>query len=770
MERIMEKTLFEPKSGPLTVQYVPDEETPAAENPPRFTWMAGTWEEERYALQWSTDEAFESDDTVTVGPLPYNFFTPDHVFAPGAYYWRYTLWKDGGAFGPWSRTRRFEVAPDLPETPLPNRERRYASTSTAHPRLWLDGAGIEALRERIATDPVGSGWQAFYEKSVLPWAGREPIPEPERYPDNVRVAKLWRKMYMDCQETLYAIRHLSIAGVVLKDSTLLAKAKRWLLHAAAWDPAGSTSRDYNDEAAFRVAGALAWGYDWLYDELTDEERNAVRASLLTRTEQVAFHVIERSKIHHVPYDSHAVRSLSSVLTPCCLALLFEEERAREWLDYTVEYFSCLYSPWGGADGGWAEGPMYWTTGMAFVTEAINLLRKCTGVDVYRRPFFRKTGDFPLYCYPPHATRASFGDQSTLGDPPSLKTGFLMRQFAGLTGNASYQWYFERVRERESDEEADTKFYNYGWWDFRFDELMYKHDFPEVEAADAPDVEPLRWFRDIGWVAMHHQADDPGEHVMLLAKSSPYGSISHSHGDQNGFLLHAYGEPLAIDSGYYIAFGSTMHLNWRRQTRSKNAILIDGVGQYAGRDKALNIEATGRVEDAWHRDGVGYARMDATNAYRIEVPYAKRVVRELYFVGGSYVVVVDHVDLERPGVVSWLFQTRYENELSRLTFRVSGDRAEMVGRFVYCSSGDLELSQRCGYEDVDPAEIEGLHRHWRLSATTRPAASHRIATLLAPMKKGAPKLVSTFLDDQDHGVHIYFTEHGVTKRIEISKAY
>ncbi|TLS49056.1 DUF4962 domain-containing protein [Paenibacillus antri] len=766
----MRKTLFEPISGPLTVQYAPTEETELRENPPRFTWMGGSWEDERYALQLSTDELFQGEETVTFGPLPYNFYTPDRVLAPGTYYWRYALWDGDGPASDWSRTRRFRVAPGLPETPLPSRADRYAGSSEAHPRLWLDAAGVEALRARVRTDADGCGWTAFYERSVLPWAEREQIAEPARYPDNKRVASLWRRMYMDCQETLYAIRHLAVAGVVLQDEALLAKAKAWLLHAASWDPDGTTSRDYNDEAAFRVAGALAWGYDWLHGELTDDERRLVRASLLRRTEQVAFHVIDRSKIHHVPYDSHAVRSLSSVLTPCCIALLHEEEQAKEWLDYAIDYFACLYSPWGGADGGWAEGPMYWTTGMAFVTEAMGLLKAYVGIDLYRRPFFRKTGDFPLYCFSPDTTRASFGDQSTLGDLPSLKTGALMRLFAGQTGNPAYRWYYDQVRARESPEEADTKFYNYGWWDFRFDELVYRHEIPDDAPGSLDGVEPLRWFRDVGWVAMHHRMDDPAEHVVLLAKSSPYGSISHSHGDQNGFLLHAYGEPLAIDSGYYVAFGSTMHLNWRRQTRSKNAPLIDGRGQYAGRDKSLNLEASGRVEDARFRDGVGYARMDATAAYRVEIPYAKRVARELYFVGGSYVVVVDLVDLEQPGRVTWQLHALREPEPNRQTFRVDGEKAELAGKFVYCSSGELRLTAFTGFEDVEPSEIEGLAPHARLLAETKRALSHRIVTLLVPAKKGEPKLVSTFLDDQDHGVHLYFTEHGVTKRIEVPKAY
>ncbi|WP_179223788.1 DUF4962 domain-containing protein [Paenibacillus tyrfis] len=763
--------LYEPQSGGLTVQYAPDEQTVLTENPPRFTWIPAQLEHDRYVLQISRSAAFAEEETETVGPVSYNLYTPDRPLEPGTYYWRYALLTDNEAGRTaWSRVRRFAVPEGLPETPLPSPDRRYAQASAAHPRLWLQASELPDFRRRVKEDPSYCGWETFYERSVQPWIGRELIAEPQPYPDHKRVASLWRNMYLDCQEALYAIRHLAVAGVVLEDEALIGRAKLWLLHVAGWNPEGTTSRDYNDEASFRVAGALAWGYDWLYDALSEAERELVRGSLLTRAGLVAYHVMERSKIHHVPFDSHAVRSLSSVMVPCSIALLGEESKAQEWLDYTLEYYANLYTPWGGADGGWAEGPMYWTTGMAFVTEAFSLLKNYTGIDFYRRPFFTKTGDFPLYCFSPDTLRASFGDQSTLGDPVSLKTAFNIRQFAGVTGSGLYQWYFERVKEIDTD--SEMKFYNYGWWDFRFDEMVYRHDYPAIEPTPPTEVsiEPVKWFRDVGWVAFHGNMADPERHIMLLTKSSKYGSVSHSHGDQNGFLLHAYGEPLAIESGHYVAFGSTMHRNWRRQTRSTNNILVDGLGQYAGTDKVLAMAASGTVEAAEQRDGYGYSRCNATAAYRHHVPYLKRYVRELYFFGKSFVVVADLIDLERPGRVEWLFHTLYEMKLSRQSFQVQGRKADMDGRFVYCSSGELELTQHNEFADVDPSEYEGLPVHWHLKAATKEARSHRLVTLLVPVKHGAPKYVSHFLDDQDHGVHLYFTEDGVTRKVEVPKAY
>ncbi|SDX08914.1 DUF4962 domain-containing protein [Paenibacillus sp. CF384] len=764
--------LFEPVSGLLTVPYEPNEASELRENPPRFTWMPAKPDEDRYMLQVSASERFEADQAETIGPIPYNFYTPDHVYEPGIYYWRYALVAAGASEqSDWSRVRTFTVPASIPETPLPAPGARYDETSFAHPRLWLDGHRVEALRGRIREDGSTCGFDVFYEKSVRPWMERTLIAEPERYPDNKRVAKLWRRMYMDCQETLYAIRHLSVAGVLLEDEPIVEQAKRWLLHVISWDPQGTTSRDYNDEAAFRIAQAVAWGYDWLHGYLSEEERSAIRANLLVRTEQVAFHVIERSRIHRVPYDSHAVRSLSSVLVPACIAMLHEEPKAREWLDYTLEYYACLYSPWGGQDGGWAEGPMYWTTGLAYLIDAFNLIRQYVGIDLFERPFFMSTGDFPLYVQSPDTVRASFGDQSTLGEPPSLKTAYNIRQFAGLTGNGLYQWYYEQVKERDKD--ADSKFYNYGWWDFRFDDLLYAHDYPAVEplAPEPGRIEPVKWFRDVGWVAFHRRMDDPSEHIQLIVKSSSYGSISHSHGDQNGFLLHAFGEPIAIDSGYYVAHGSTMHRNWRRQTISKNNLLIDGKGQYAGADKVLCKEAYGLVEEVSSKPGFASVRMNATEAYRATVPYLKQFVREVYWLDDTYAVIVDAVDLDQPGRVTWLMHTLQQMELKGQTFRAIGAKAEMDGRFVYASSGDLTLRQHDQFTDVDPSEYEGLANQWHLLAETKEAKSHRIVTLLVPMKKGEDKFVSYFIDDQDHGIYLYFTnEDGATRMIAVPKAY
>lgn len=215
----------------------------------------------------------------------------------------------------------------------------------------------------------------------------------------------------------------------------------------------------------------------------------------------------------------------------------------------------------------------------------------------------------------------------MGDLPAVKLGFNLRQFAGVTGTGAYQWYYDGIRRTNPDTEG--AFYNWGWWDFNFDELVYRTDFPHVEAT--PPEGGLRWFEGTGWVAIQTAMADPDNHIRFVTKSSPFGLISHSHGDQNAFCLAGFGEDLAIQSGYYVAFNSTMHQNRRRQTRSKNAILIDGKGQYAGRDKALAMKLAGRIELVEDRGDHVFVRGDATAAYATLSPEVTQVTPDVHFV-------------------------------------------------------------------------------------------------------------------------------------------
>lgn len=747
--------LDEPKAGRLTIQYSPTADTDVTENPPRFMWIPVVDDDARYALRLSTDPDFSNGNTQVFENLPLNFFTPDTTLEPAQYHWSYATWDGDAVASAWSTTRSFTIAEGLAETPLPSRKTRLEHVALDHPRLWMTNDRLSDFVDAVKADPEYCTWSTFYAKSVLPWMDRDIIREPAGYPDHQRTAPIWRQTYIDLQEVWYAIRHLAIGGRVTGDAAMTARAKEWLLETAGWDPMGVTSRAYTDEWAYRVCNALAWGYDWLHQDLSEDERAIVRTALLERTRDIAEHAILNAKIHLFPYDSHAVRSVSLVIVPACIALLGDDENddARDWLNYSIEFLSTVYSPWGDSDGGWAEGTHYWMMGIAYLIDSANRLKSYIGLDLYKRPFFQNTGDFPLFCKAPNTRRATMGDDSTMGDLPCVKTGLNLRQFAGATGNGAYQWYCdENLRTNPGTEMA---FYNWGWWDTNFDELVFQTDFPVVEAT--PPASGLRHFKGIGWVGVQHAMDDPDSHIHFVFKSSQFGSISHSHGDQNSFCMSAFGEDMAIQSGHYVAFNSSMHRTWRRQTRSKNAILINGKGQYAEKDKSKAMAATGRILAAETHEDHYLIRGDATGAYQSLSPEVIRAEREIYFVRNSYFVIIDKVDAETPVTVDWLLHANNAYDLGKSSFRNTGNKAGFYGQVVWSEGGKPKISQDTGFADVDTADYEGLPVSTVLKAHYPAAKRHRIATLLVPYKLDAPKRIFNFMDDQGYDADLYFTD-------------
>ena len=199
----------------------------------------------------------------------------------------------------------------------------------------------------------------------------------------------------------------------------------------------------------------------------------------------------------------------------------------------------------------------------------------------------------------------------------------------------------------------------------------------VSATPLPAPKPLselpphRFFRDVGWVSLHSALGRPADDIQVTFKSSPYGSFSHSHADQNAFILNAYGESLAINSAYREFHRSPHHQQWTWQTKSKNALLIDGVGQ-----KAQDKRATGRITHYEISDRTVWATGDATEAYRTgqeKADRVQRVTRDVVFVDSRYIVLRDRVVLNTPGKLSWLLHAE-----KNLSWDAANNRAFIRG--------------------------------------------------------------------------------------------
>ena len=628
-----------------------------------------------------------------------------------------------------------------------------------HPRLLVQRKDLDDFRSKLHDNPDYCTFDAFLKNSTNKFLDTTPFAEPKPYPpETVTKASLWRpywrQMYVDCQMAFNATRNLSIAGVILEDEVMIAKAKAWTLQLATYDPEGVTSRAYNDEAAFRVIAAITWGYDWLHEHFSADERATIKEAMIVRLEEIMHHLNVTVDLLANPLNSHGVRCISSVVVPTCIALYNEYPKARQYIEYALSYYAEHYPPWGGEDGAWAEGPDYWNTQMAFLGEAFDLIQSYTGINMFNKAFYENTGEFILYCMPVHSKRASFCDQSSIGDFPGLKLAYNIRHFAGVNNRPEYIWYYNQLKARDTD--AHTKFYNYGWWDFGYDDLRFEYlwnDLPEVAPSNDPQ---LRVFPVTGWAAFHNNMLERDKHVHMIYKCSPFGSISHSHGDQNAFTLHAFGDTLAAITGYYGGFGVDMHLKWRRQTLSKNLPLFGGKGQYAentsskfaGHQDRYCIEAGGHICDYDTASDVPFVEGDATASYQFFNPDLQSYKRKIWFVKGKLFVIRDTATLVSEQDLTWLLHTTFQTETGESSFKIVGDNAQLDVSFISGNGEDIvSIKSVEGFGEVDPAEYEDLEIHRHVAATFKAKKTHDILTLLVPNKIGAPKLdVSYELSD------------------------
>ena len=168
-------------------------------------------------------------------------------------------------------------------------------------------------------------------------------------------------------------------------------------------------------------------------------------------------------------------------------------------------------------------------------------------------------------------------------------------------------------------------------------------------------------KDVGWVAMHSDLIDQ-DRISMYFKSSPFGSFNHSHADQNTFVLRAFGERLAIDSGYY-AYGTDWENKYVRQTFAHNSITYNGgFGQ-----KDDSKDANGNIKQFVTHLDFDAAVGDAKNAYVGNIDKFDRTI--IYLRPDSY-IVVDELQNDTEQTYEWWLNSRPD------TMMVDGKKAHV----------------------------------------------------------------------------------------------
>ncbi len=612
------------------VDYSPADGEVSPTNPPAFVWLPVEGIES-YLLQYAPNGDFDGPDAVTIEDWDSTVYTPHETIEAGNWAWRYGFASEAGPV--FSEVRTFTVPEDAVDFPLPRMDEVMAGIPNVHPRAYFHRDNLQELRRKVEDDPQ---WRKLAHDTISRAEreiGKELYPEPDYLPDSgIERSRAYQQCFRTMRPFTAGMEACAKAWVLTGDERFGNEAKRRLMHYMSWDPDGPTSVWENDEAAMDIGKRGPRTYDWIYDLLSEEERETCQQVLGRRVEQLN-ELHRNMPFTSRPYSSHPGRMIGFVIEDAII-LAHEVPEAREWLDYTLRLLWSVYPAWGNPDGGWAEGPSYWRAYIGMLQPAVLLLDDI-GVPFKRKPFCQKNGWFGLYGVPVGGKMRPFGDSHS--GSVGRGDGRVIYRWATLHQNRYWRWYAEQLNAGPGSAAGEFGFFD-----------------PDLEPKPPTDIPQGRVFPDIGLASMHSNLADPASNVYLLMRSSPYGAVSHSHASQNAFAIGAFGQALAISSGYYQLYGCPHHAQWTWETRAHNSILVNGEGQ----DKRTPA-SKGRITDFDTQDRYCYAVGDATEAYggRLET-----FLRRVLFIRPDTFVICDELAAPEPATFQWLLHARQEMEL------------------------------------------------------------------------------------------------------------
>ncbi|KPL06968.1 hypothetical protein AMJ85_09945, partial [candidate division BRC1 bacterium SM23_51] len=234
------------------------------------------------------------------------------------------------------------------------------------------------------------------------------------------------------------------------------------------------------------------------------------------------------------------------------------------------------------------------------------------------------------------------------------------------------------------------------------------------------------FKSVGWAGLHSDLTRPKSDTCLIFKSSPYGSVSHSHADQNAFAIMKGGAALAIPSGYYgPSYGSPHHAQWTRSTKANNCILVNGEGQ------KMRSPIGGAVLDFKDAPGYTYVAGDATAAYMGKL---NKWIRRILFLRPDLFLLLDEIEAPNQSRYQWMLHA-FEKMSLRDTQVTSRRRGATLDISLACSHG-LNLTQTDQFDTPYNHGIpKAYHRrkanHWHVTAETiKTTERTRIAAVMA----------------------------------------
>ncbi|MBU7004869.1 MAG: DUF4962 domain-containing protein, partial [Theionarchaea archaeon] len=194
------------------------------------------------------------------------------------------------------------------------------------------------------------------------------------------------------------IEHLSLAYAIGGEKSHGDAACRWLVSISrAWDAEGDHKPDASKAyAVSRLMKGLAVGYDVIYGELSERERNVVLDTLSKMAGTYWDGYFSRPQARDWQDSAHHHIVEWSSFGVAALSMMGDMPRADAWVEATIDKFDNQLLPLGLApDGAQLEGSTFWASTMQYRIFFMDALRRVTGRDLFTKHRDAMRGDLAL---------------------------------------------------------------------------------------------------------------------------------------------------------------------------------------------------------------------------------------------------------------------------------------------------------------------------------------------------------------------------------------
>jgi len=544
-------------SDGVSMLWSPEDGYVSRQNPPDFTWPyennATSYDFRICTRPYANDSKVYEKSGLTV-----NYHNLGSVLETNKYYYWFVRYNKADGSSDWSTPRKFRIDPDAHIFTVDEWDDVFSKIPTTHPRIFttketgtdyyytLDE--FKAIKENTET---GKAIYDSYYNSAVRYANTGFIPEDPVNMEQKKADSVARGLNTQ-------IVACSFSALLTDDSTERQKIVNHCIKAlraiATWNPQGMTSHKANDQVNREIMYKCAMAYDWLYDDLSEEDRKAITDMIKTRWDIMGDFA---DKITKNPLDSHGwtILGYQGIVS---YALSYDVDWAKEKFEEILPLYTAVLPPWSTQDGGWSQGTGYWKHGTNSNKEFIDVIQLSGLVSLYDKAWMKNEPIWLLYTNAV-GSYGSFGDEGNTHiaeSTPNTRQSMARHMFFNESALAA---------RLANDQGGQNKSYLYNYY------TAPAEDMEEDKDLIYPGGHHMQ---DLDWAIMSSDLADPNR-VQFTFKSSPYGSFNHSHSDQNAFVLQAYGEKLAVRSGYYDYYGEDHHLAIANASHSHNTITVDG---------------------------------------------------------------------------------------------------------------------------------------------------------------------------------------------------